>query len=159
MRKAPRHQSPDIPPPKKVVIQLGLSCHLVFGKCRHCGGGPDFYYDVRAPIRWYDPRRIHGEYAKYFKRLKRFCYDYYLRNNPSEYFGIAAFTHTPRGTKYNPRIHKNRGVDPVNGSLEFLTCECGRSEWAFNEKAAKTRPEIRERKARYKYPHKFEDRI
>lgn len=143
--------------PKPQIVRISLSCHLIFGKCRFCGKGPDFYYDVEYPIRWLDPRKNLSIFLRYQKYIKRFCFNYYLRDQPRYFLGIAFLAHVPHYKKYNPRLHKNRGVSPVSDNLEFLSCTCGQTSWAFNDKSIQSRPEIHERKARHKYPHKFED--
>jgi hypothetical protein len=56
---------------------------------------------------------------------------------------------------YKPNMHLHRKIKAEN-VLEFLSCPCGESVWAFSQEYINDRPEIKHRKARYKYPRKFE---
>lgn len=91
------------------------------------------------------------------KFIRRMCQDFYWEEDPKEFTGTTAFNwyHSSKG--YSPTLHAKRGFNFHNNITEFLTCGCGRTGWAFNQKMAATRDDIANRKARYKYPKKFDD--
>lgn len=81
--------------------------------------------------------------------------DWYLKDNPSNFHKIREFNYYPGG-KYKSALHQHIGVEEGMHVIEFVTCTCGRTIWAFNEEDGMLRPEIKHRKGRYKYPQKFE---
>jgi hypothetical protein len=50
---------------------------------------------------------------------------------------------------------KGTPLNPRENVTEYVGCNCGATVWSFNDKSAKNRPEITNRKGRYKYPQKF----
>lgn len=139
---------------KPVEIRINLSSHLVFGRCKFCGSGPTDYYYVGSLPHSISPRSVIKNFDKFKFYMKRLCYDFYLSDVPSNYYGISFLSHSIRNHKYSAREHKNRwkNVDDVR---EFLACKCGRTSWAFSERAAKNRPEVFNRKSRGKFPKNY----
>lgn len=119
--------------------------------------GPSDYFVQGLAVKWYNPKRIQEMQKTSCKYINRMCQDFYFADAPKWFIGIIAFNWYHHGKSYNPALHAKRGVIAVEEPAEFLSCDCGRTTWAFSEKAIQYRREISQRKARYKYPHKFED--
>lgn len=133
------------------------SVFVTRARCKMCSRYPSIYYWTRLPVLWFDPRRvvkIHDQCKKYWTRM---CSDFYLNDSPSSFDKIAYFSFNLRdaGGSYNPKLHYTKGVHPVFREVEFLTCKCGNTAWAFDDNQARYRMEIVSRKARYKYPYRF----
>jgi hypothetical protein len=88
--------------------------------------------------------------------IKRLSSDHYLWDDPKFFASTTTFEFPATYNKYRPKLHRTRGAKPTFDVVEFLTCDCARTNWAFSEKAVENRREINQRKARYRFPHKFE---
>lgn len=138
------------------IIRVRLSSSfMIRTKCKHCQTGPTDYYIERAGIPW----KEHNSVRNTFNIIKRFwnrlASDYYLGEQPSSFNNLSMFNHTPSYKGFRPRAHRNRGVHAKLECIERVCCACGLTNWAFYEKGATNRPEISQRKARYRYPQKF----
>lgn len=141
---------------KPEVIRVNLSeSFMVRAKCKHCGGSPIIYYYLRNPTMWLDPRKAMDR-ANYIRLLIKQLQAKGLFEQPKTYTSIAALSYDIDNARYRPRLHHTRGSNPVFDVVEFLTCDCMKTTWAYSNKAVAGRPEITNRKARYKYPGKFE---
>lgn len=148
----------SIPQYQPEYVRINLSQPLIaLGKCRFCGKPPSIYYFTGIPVRWKDPTAIKKIFANYQKRLKRFCYSYYLESVPKTFSGTGFLTYSPYFKTYNPALHRNKIPFNDEEYQEYLTCPCGASNWSFNEKSNALRRDITQRKARYKYPKKFKE--
>ena len=146
---------------KKEIVKINLSeTFMVRSKCKYCAEQPSIYYYVKNPLLWQDPSRIKEIFAFIKKYVHRMCSDFYLMEDPSSFYHISFFGFKTSFSGYNPKLHKTRTpwafYKQETEITEFLTCECGRTSWAFTDKTAKYRPEIVLRKARYRYPQKFD---
>jgi hypothetical protein len=142
--------------PQSVKINAA-STFPVRAKCRFCMKGPTHYFAQKLPVKWYNPKRIKELFdaaSKYFKRMSQ---DFYLIEKPTAFTGIAAFSCYPVYKSYNPALHTKRGIPAFDDVIECLACYCGRTTWGFAQKSIVYRPDILFRKARYKYPVKFDD--
>lgn len=138
------------------VIHVNVSSTFVIrAKCRHCHGGPKYYWNVRTKTFHGSINIMRSRFASAMKNNDRICSDFYMGYQPRVYHGINSFSFQIDFNKYPARLHKNKGV-PSYERTEMLECECGKTLWAFNEKSAKNRPEISQRKSRYKYPQGFQ---
>lgn len=141
---------------KQHFIHANLSSSFVVrAKCKYCLGGPKHYWSSRNKSYCSSPDAMQTRFLAVKKSSKRFCQDYYLDSNPREFTGLSAFVFTVSFKSYPARLHKNKGVSSFERT-EIVECECGKTQWAFNEKSSRNRPEITQRKARYKYPQGFE---
>lgn len=144
---------------KPEIIRINISTtFLVRARCSKCGGYPYYYYWVANPILLKDIRN-YLVISKWFRSLfKRMTYDWYLSFAPKYFHDIKDFSIILEDKKYNPALHKIRNITTKDNEniLEFIGCHCGDTVWAFNDKSNKNRPEIINRKGRYKYPHGFE---
>ena len=126
--------------------------------CKECGEGPSYYYYVRKPFMWKDARQQITS-SKWFRDwIKRLTSDWYLDSEPRYFHDIKEFSAGFEDAHYTPTLHMKRGFVQVekDNVVEMLGCDCGATVWAFNQKSTKNRPEITNRKGRYKYPKDFE---
>lgn len=139
-----------------LVTKVSLSSSFVARAiCRQCGEPPIEYYSTGQPTSWVDPhsaRIVFDWYKKYVKNLNSFWYKKY---QPRHFDSIKEFGLLWIEKSYKPTKHQHIGVER-NATVEFLTCPCGASVWAFSQKSAANRIEIKNRKARYTYPRKFQ---
>jgi hypothetical protein len=142
--------------PRWVRVKLSTP-FLVRTKCKACGGSPKIYYYTRNATLWYDARRVVTRFDSLKHLIKRAVGDHYYWDDPKYFTKLSTFTHGISYTSYRPRLHRTRGSNPIFDTVEYLSCECGATRWAFSERASAHRPEITNRKARGRFPHKFED--
>ena len=143
-------------PKKAEVIRISLSIpFLVKNRCKGCGEHPSIYYFIRNPSLWNDPREGFNKIDKFKMFLKRMCMDFYLMDDPSSFDSISLFNHKISYNSYNPKLHKSIGINRSFDMIEYLTCECGQSVWAFYDKSSQNRIEIKNRKSNIRFPNKF----
>lgn len=86
------------------------------------------------------------------------CQDYYLTEKPRNYNTSRHFSHAVDYKGYSPKYHKNHknhNLHAMANSIDHLSCECGLTDWAFNETVSKSRPEVSQRKARFVFQTKY----
>lgn len=141
------------------IIRVNISStFLVRTRCSRCSKGPTYYYSIRNPISWKDARTqiAIGKWRRGW--VKRMATDLYLYDEPKRYTNLQDFSFILEGKQYRPSAHRTCGR-PTNNKediTEILSCECGATTWAINQKATRNCPEITNRKGRYTYPQKFE---
>lgn len=144
--------------PKQEVVRINISStFLTRARCKDCGKGPDFYYASMQPFKWKEIKHF-LIYSKFSKRwVKRMVSNWYQEFSPRYFHDLGDFSFALEAKGFNPALHKSRGIDVLDRDnvVEYVGCECGATVWAFNEKSTKRRPEITNRKGRYKYPQKF----
>jgi hypothetical protein len=145
---------------KPEIIKVNLSeTFMTRSRCKECSRFPSIYYYVKNPILWYDPAKTKETFAFIKKYVNRMCSDFYLVEEPKSFTTTNYFSFSTGFKAYRPKLHKSRNpwdYNPIVEVTEFLTCECGGTTWAFADKTVKHRPEIVLRKARYRYPRKFD---
>lgn len=140
---------------KPIVVRINLSDPFVIrARCKFCGDPPSMYYFVRNPTLWYNPHKVTDMDRNWNKYWTRMCSDYYLTEEPKYFTKINYFSWRKETKSYNPKLHRTKNANPLS-SEEFLTCECGRTVWAFTDKANRSRKEITNRKSKGNFPHKF----
>ena len=145
--------------PKQEVVRINISStFLQRARCKECGKGPNFYYASMPPFKWKDIKHF-VIYSKFSKRwVKRMVSDWYRDFSPRYFHNLGDFSFALEAKSYNPALHNSHirheqlARDNV---IEYVGCDCGATVWAFNDKSIKNRPEITNRKGRYKYPQKF----
>lgn len=141
---------------EKIKINISSS-FMARCRCYTCGSAPTFYYTARKRFAWNNVRNyvnVSGRLRGYLKRMRS---EYYLNDEPSNYRDIQEFSFLLNDKSYLPILHRVRGNPSDRNNLtEFLSCECGDTTWAFNQKSTLRRSEIKNRKGRYKYPQHFE---
>ena len=143
--------------PETIYVNVSSS-FLARARCTWCKGKPNHYSYIRLPEKWYDPKNQRENFAINLKWLGRMNEDWYLDLSPRYFHSAHDFSHKLENKGYNPILHRARGVRASSeGNItEVVWCICGSTMWAFNQKSAKHRPEITNRKGRYNYPNKFE---
>lgn len=144
-------------PPRAQVIKINISeTFMARARCKDCGKFPDYYYAVMKPFVWKEVKyfMIFSEYTKHwFAKNSGWFKDY----SPKYFTKMGDFSKRMTDKSYNPIAHRTRGADinDLFNSTEFVGCSCGSTVWAFNNVSVQKRPEITNRKGRYKYPQKF----
>jgi hypothetical protein len=142
---------------KSEIIRINLSTpFLVKNRCKECGSHPSIYYYIRNRNLWLDPRRVLKDFDILKKYYKRMCSDHYMMLSPKYFTDLGSFSHQVGYKGFLPKLHRSRGRSIISNIAEFLMCECGATSWAYADKAVINCPEIANRKARSKYPQKFE---
>lgn len=119
--------------------------------CKWCNGGPTEYYFTRNP-QVYKNHRFTLDQFKYIQtNVKRLCEDYYLGGDPAKTTNLSDFKFSSSFKGFNPKVHRTRGYNPRSNVTEILTCECGRTSWAFNYKSTEDRKEITMRQGVKRY--------
>ena len=142
------------------IVRINVSStFLARTRCKGCGKIPDFYYYIRNPFHWVDPHTsiAVGKWRRHW--IKSMSTSWYVGNDPRFSNKLGDFTFILEGRQYVPTAHRVRGLPEPdkNNVTEILTCSrCQTINWAFNQKSAKSRPEIMNRKGKYNYPRKFE---
>lgn len=141
---------------KSEIIKVSVSSTFVSrSRCRKCTTTPSIYFYSRNPISWYDPNRAKSVFEFVKKYCKRLCPEDYKFDDFVYSSKIGYYNHPVNYKGYKPKLHRTRGVNPIFDMVEYLTCECGHTIWAFSEKSVSNRPEISQRKAKYKHNNKF----
>ncbi len=143
---------------KPEVIRINISStFMVRTRCQKCRSGPYYYYAVLKPYKWKNPR--HAILFSNITRgwIQRMVSNWYLDFTPRHFNKMGDFSFNLEDKAYSPILHRVRGsnVNERDNVVEFIGCECGDTIWAFNDKSIKKRPEITNRKGRYKYPQRF----
>ena len=143
---------------KTETIQVNISSSFMKRTlCPDCHKGPDYYYPVMNTFIWKEVKYyvFVSKYAR--KWIKRMNSNWYLEWKPRNFTKLGDFSFALDGKSYIPLAHKVRGtnISERDNVTEFLGCECGSTLWAFNQKSKSKRPEVTNRKGRYKYPQKF----
>jgi hypothetical protein len=146
---------------KSEIVRVNLSeTFMVRSRCKSCGELPSMYYYFKNPVLFDDVNEVRHIFGFIKKYISRMCDDFYLIENPSSFKHMSYFGFRLNFKGYNPKLHKTRTpwvqYKQELEITEFLTCECGKTSWAFSDKTIKLRPEIIFKKARYKYPKKFD---
>jgi hypothetical protein len=141
--------------PKSIRVNLSSS-FIARTKCRECGLPPDDYYYVNHALYFSDPRSASKVFDWFKKYISNIVGYWYKRHQPRIFHNMKAFTVRWPEQSYKPTLHQHRDVKYDGNITEYLSCPCGRTVWAFNSIMAEHRPEIKNRKARYRYPQKFE---
>lgn len=143
---------------KQEVIRLNISStFMVRTRCKNCGKGPDYYYAVGQPFKWVDVRSALVFSKKVKEWLVKIISNWYLSFTPRYFEKLGDFTFELEDKSYDPLFHRTRGGNCgiQNRVVEFVGCSCGQTVWAFNQKSVIKRPEVTNRKGRYKYPQRF----
>jgi len=143
--------------PEKFKVNLSSTFPLK-NRCKYCATTPKYYYLTRTSSTWQDYEVVLFINMWIANNHKRMCQNYYLIEMPKDYTTISSFDHSIDYKGYNPRFHKNHknhNLYANSNTIDYLSCQCGRTRWAFNETMSKNRPEISQRKARFTFKAKF----
>ncbi len=143
---------------KPEIIRINISSSFMTrARCKKCGKGPDFYYAILKPYKWKSARHALF-YSEITRRwISRMVSSWYLQFSPRFFNELDDFTFKLEDKAYNPILHRTRNSNAPerDNVIEFVGCGCGSTVWAFNDKSTKKRPEITNRKGRYRYPQRF----
>lgn len=144
-------------PSKSEVIKINISSSFMArARCKECGKGPDYYYGVLKPFMWKEIKHfmIFSSFAKKWIANKN---AWYKEFDPKYFTHLGDFSKKLEDKSYNPITHRTKGADinDLYNMVEYVGCGCGATVWGFNQKSVQKRPEITNRKGRYKYPQKF----
>lgn len=144
---------------KPYVVRVNLSSTFVMkNKCPFCHKSASEYYWVNLPPYYYDPKssqEVFNWLKKYIKSITP-SHSRYFKMQPRHFKSLKELSVYWSEKSYKAALHQKLNVELTDHVIEYLGCPCGRTLWAFNQKDAEERPEIKNRKARYKYPQKFE---
>jgi len=132
-------------------VKVSLSSTFISrAKCKWCCTPPTFYYFARNPTMWFDPRKITNKLEQVKKRVKNIGWitNPIIIDDPTYKVSNSSLSHHPNYKGYRPRLHRTRGSNAIIDSIEYLSCDCGKTYWAFSVFGSKKRPEITNRKAR-----------
>lgn len=147
-----------LPPTRgKGVIKVNISSSFMAkARCKECGKGPDYYYATLKPFMWKDVKHflMFSSITKMWFAKKA---DWYKQFEPRHFTKVGDFTKKLEDKSYNPIVHRTKGADVSDriNIIEYVGCQCGATVWGFNNLSVQKRPEITNRKGRYKYPQKF----
>jgi hypothetical protein len=140
------------------IKNWGLNISSTFlhrARCKKCGGSPSYslnrYFYVKNPNCNPSLRRQINLLNWVKAARKRMCHDYYLQINPSSIKGLSDLNYTVNYKGYKTRATRNKGINPFNDYMEYLSCECGKTIWSFYEKSSQNRLEVLNRKGKYNY--------
>lgn len=139
------------------VVKINISeSFMPRARCKECGKGPEFYYATYKPFIWKD--------IKYFFVYTDVAKKWFSGNNswfkgyaPKYFTKASDFSRKLPGKSYSPLTFRTKGSDISDrfNIVEYVSCKCGSTAWGFNNNSVQKRPEITNRKGRYKYPQKF----
>lgn len=141
--------------PKNINVNTSSS-FMVRARCKKCGKPPSIYYYSRVPTKYHDVDGYRIYTKTYQEYTKAINLNWFLSFAPKQLTKIGDFgADLHRGHITISAVAKTKqGRD--SKIVEYLTCECGETIWAFNRRSVKTRPDIINRKGKYNYPKKFE---
>lgn len=144
--------------PETIRINISSS-FMARARCVKCGKSPSYYYSIRNPFLYEDVGYVISNSKWRRSWIKSMKGNWYLDSEPKYFHDIQEFSFILDDKQYRPtlfRIMKGGAVKDRDNVVEMLGCDCGATIWAFNQKSVKNRPEITNRKGRYKYPGKFD---
>lgn len=142
--------------PKTVGISLSSS-FMAKARCRYCGERPTHYFGMYKQNYWDDVSHYRSFTPRNWRWVRRMCSSWYKGYEPKEFNSVFDFTFRLDYKNYRVTLHRARGVDISmrDNIIDCVTCECGRTVWAFNQSSTKKRPEVANRKGKYAYPQRF----
>lgn len=133
------------------------SSFLARARCKSCGKGPSFYFSVQKPYMYFlvNQRLFTSKAIRGW--IKNLISNWHLPLSPKYCHNMGGFKLSFDDKHFIPILHRTRGsgVMDKNNIIDMISCDCGETTWAYNEKSIKDRPEITQRKGRYSYPQKF----
>lgn len=144
---------------KKDFIKVNLSSTFPLkSRCKYCSSDPKHYYLARTISAFQDHEVIIYINMWIASNHKRMCKDYYLAEMPRNYNVISNFGHSVDYKGYSPRYHRNSKYHNLHANLnmiDYVTCRCGKTRWAFNDTVARYKRETIQRKSRVLFKTKY----
>ena len=142
--------------PKTIGISLSSS-FMARARCKFCTKPPSAYYACFKPNLWADATTYRRFSPRSTRWIRRMTSSWYKEFAPKEFHDIYEFTFRMDYKSYRPLLHRAVGAD-VSGRdnvIDCVSCECGRTIWAFNQTSNQKRLEVISRKGKYTYPQRF----
>lgn len=132
--------------PKTEIYKIGLSKTFPMrARCRKCGSLPVFYYNTCGRMLLKQPLVARSISAPYRGNIDIYPQDTRL-SDFSYHFAIS---------KFSTRYHKNTKKRKRYNMVEYVTCQCCLTKWAFNDLEFIGKPESYNRKSDRTYPMEF----
>lgn len=140
---------------KSNFIKVNVSSSFVNrARCLYCGKIPTLYFYLKNKPSLHDITSHKFVTKHIVSYIDRLCSDFYLIEAPSNFISITYFSFQSNFNNFNVKQHRTRSSN-YQELLENVTCECGRTEWAFHQKDAKYNSVLLHKKSRIYYPNKF----
>jgi hypothetical protein len=135
------------------VVRLRVSTPILSRvRCNKCGKLPSIYYSIYLGLAGRNPRRKIAMSYHSFRMGGKIL----PRDKPKSLVYMSDLSQSTKYKSWNPKWHHFRGDAPLAeydlDLVEYITCKCGKSSWAFSELGIQHRPEILNKKARSYYP-------
>lgn len=142
--------------PKTMGISLSSS-FMAKARCKFCTKPPSQYFGMFKTHVWLDASAYRKFTPRNWRWIRRMCSSWYKDYEPRDFEDVFDFTFRFDYKNYRVILHRARGalVNPNDNVIDCVTCECGRTVWAFNQSSTKKRPEIVNRKGKYAYPQRM----
>jgi len=114
-------------------------------------GHPCFYYFVRSKGSHASAAEFRATFSMDYDNI---CDDFYINLEPRLCHNNSFFKFSVC-EGYSVRTHKNLGANKYGNFIDYATCKCGKTHWAFPQALALKRPDIAHRNARSFYPFKL----
>jgi hypothetical protein len=129
---------------------------LIRSVCKYCGSFALFYSSF-FPAQYYKDPNSYIKKFDWIRKNDKITNNDYVGDDPSQFNRISSLSYSLPYRKYNPKIHRVKGLSKITDQLECLFCECGKTYWIFCSKSIINRPEILNRKSRIYFPAKFNE--
>lgn len=141
------------------IVKVALSTPILARtRCPFCNSLPNAYYVLSNGPLEISPRKIINIFARYKNDILTSFNSYnFVRYEPKYFVKMSDFSHKTFYKKFRPQLHsmlkfKYHQFSNVN---EYLSCDCGRSHWAFTFKSIVGRPDLAMRKSSKFFSQKF----
>jgi len=133
------------------------SSFLARSRCKSCGKGPKYYFSVNKPYLYFLVNQRIFTSKAIRKWITNLVTNWYLSLQPKQFKNMKNFKIALNDKHFTPTLHRTRGSDVKDRDniIDMISCDCGETTWAYNEKSVKNRPEITNRKGKYSFPQKF----
>jgi hypothetical protein len=148
----------NIMPP--VMMKLS-STFVMKAICKHCGSHPVKYFYLDSKTSYKEPKHFKDEDEFLSKYLPINLKIRTQASVKSVVDRLSSYQYSTTDKFLSPKYHKvikaskdDFGAPSIN-LMEFLVCECEKTEWSYSSLSVEDRPDIKNRQAGKKYPFKF----
>ena len=130
------------------------SSFLPRARCKICGNGPSWYF-FKTKTAAHSNATEYRNRSKYKRKaIKHVNSNHYAKGQP-RWYKISDYATILKDKSYRTVLHRNFGANRLSAIDEFLSCECGSTNWGFSRKSLNKRLESVNRRGRYNYPQRF----
>lgn len=131
---------------------INCSHIFIYCKCKNCGSPPKMNFYSYAPKVFIDPI----ESKDFLNKVNRVKYAYVGHIKSGKlFFNIKWFSDPVYMKKYNPRLHKYKGVYPNDRIYEIYVCACGETVWSLNDELYANNREVVQKRSKNYLNHKL----